>query len=396
MNILIFGATGFIGNSIFHSLVTSHNVTIAGRTTIDGYTSWKSVDFLKQNDWNAILEDIELVVNAIGIIQGNFQKVQTEAPIQLYTQCIEKGIKVVHISAIGAEKKDPPTTFLLSKKVTDTFLLQYDKAKIIYPSMVIGNLGKSSQFFAEIAQFPIIPLFQSRPLPFVHITQLSALIKNIVDDFDTYPRQVFAVAQPESLENLLSALKGKKGRFIHVPISIFKFLFRLFPNASIGVFNRETLQMLELTNVDDYKPMFDAASNHVNPNKIIKSDVFPQLFALLSISFIWVWSGISSLISWDTSLNLMKELGTSHQMAALFTCLGSITDIVLGLAVFNSKYRKKIIVLQIGIMMIYMLILSIFSPHYWLHPFGVLSKNIPLMALSYYLYQRHTPATSQT
>ncbi len=152
--------------------------------------------------------------------------------------------------------------------------------------------------------------------------------------------------------------------------------------------------MLDLTNVEDHKPMFDRTSKLVTPSTITKSDVFPQLFALLAISFIWVWSGISSLISWDISLELMKEIGAGYQLAAFFTCLGSITDIVLALAIFNSKHRKKVIVLQVGVMLTYMLILSIYSPHYWIHPFGVLSKNIPLLALSYYLYKRHSHSPS--
>jgi len=39
-------------------------------------------------------------------------------------------------------------------------------------------------------------------------------------------------------------------------------------------------------------------------------------------------------------------------------------------------------------MLIYMIILSIGAPYYWIHPFGVLTKNIPLIALSYYLYKK--------
>ncbi len=160
MNILILGATGFIGNSIFHSLVADHNITIAGRTPIDGYSKWRYADFLKEIDEDSLLKDIDLVVNAIGIIDGDFNRIQSEAPSKLYKACIEKGIRVLHISAIGADKNNPPTEFLSSKKKTDELLLNYNKAKVIYPGIVIGDRGRSSQFFAELAQFPIIPIFQ--------------------------------------------------------------------------------------------------------------------------------------------------------------------------------------------------------------------------------------------
>ena len=52
MNILILGATGFIGNAIFYSLVNRHNISIAGRRPIEGYDNWKEIDFLKNNDWD--------------------------------------------------------------------------------------------------------------------------------------------------------------------------------------------------------------------------------------------------------------------------------------------------------------------------------------------------------
>ncbi len=45
MNILILGSTGFIGNSIFLSLVKAHNVTIASRKPIEGYDNWKDVRY---------------------------------------------------------------------------------------------------------------------------------------------------------------------------------------------------------------------------------------------------------------------------------------------------------------------------------------------------------------
>ena len=138
----------------------------------------------------------------------------------------------------------------------------------------------------------------------------------------------------------------------------------------------------------DYKPLFKEASTKINPKNLIQSDVFPQLIALLSISFIWLWSGISSLISWEASYGFMQEVGANHQLSVLFIYLGSIADIILGLAIFSKKYRKKVIILQVLTMLVYMLILSIAAPYYWIHPFGVLSKNIPLLALSYYLYQK--------
>ena len=387
MNILLFGATGFIGNALFHTLITDHRITIAGRKPIDGYTNWKKVDFSKNTDWPLLLEGIDLVINAIGIIEGDFDRIQTVAPSELYQHCFDKNIKIIHISAIGAEKEAPEAPFLSSKKKTDELLLNYTQSKVIYPGIVIGRKGISTQFFAEIAQFPIIPLFSDKKMSFIHINQLAELIQNIVNNFDQYPQQVFAVSKPESLQTILSVLKGKKATFIKVPSSVFKAFFTLFPKASIGIFNKDSLNMFLNSSASDYEPIFPETSKSIQPKNVIKGHTFTVLFALLAISFIWIWSGLSSLISWDQSYDLMQEIGANHEMSILFTLLGSFADLFLGIAVFWKKYRKQVIVLQMITMFVFMAILTIGAPHYWLHPFGVLSKNIPLIALSYYLYR---------
>lgn len=388
MKILILGATGFIGNSFFKALVSDYEVTVASRTPIEGYNKWRQVDFLESNDWDELLENIDLVINAIGIIEGDFNKVQIEAPLSLYKVCIEKSIKIIHISAIGAEKVKPATVFLETKKVTDDFLLQYDQARVIYPGIVIGKEGRSVQFFAEIAEFPIIPVFNSDPVPLIHIIQLCHLIRTMIVDFDNSSKQTFALSKPESLQSLLTAIRGKKALFFKMPESLFKVLFLLFPKAVIGIFDKATFKMLKEISMDYYEPLFDKASSCIDRRNIVKSDVFPQLFAILAISFIWIWSGLSSIVSWKESYALMQEIGASDELSVLSIWLGAIADIIVGIAVFWKKYRSEIIIAQMLLILTYMMILTIFAPHYWLHPFGVLSKNIPLIALSYYLFSK--------
>ena len=301
---------------------------------------------------------------------------------------MEENIKVLHISAIGAEKDQPETAFLASKKVTDSFLLNYKNAKVIYPGIVIGRRGRSTRFFTEMAALPIIPIFNTKELSFIHVNQLTALIGKVLEGFNEYPTQIFAVSEPEPLTQIFSTLKGKKGRFIKIPECCFSILFTLFPRASIGVFNKDTFKLFKSSKAENYAPLFPAASKSIQSNDFVRSDVLPQLVALLALSFIWIWSGVSSLISWKESYGLMQEIGANHLYSILFIWLGSIADIFLGIAIYAKKYRKVIIILQALTMLTYMLILSIGAPHYWIHPFGVLSKNIPILALSYYLYRK--------
>ncbi|MCB1194126.1 MAG: NAD-dependent epimerase/dehydratase family protein [Leptospiraceae bacterium] len=328
MNILILGATGFIGNSVFHKLVSIHNITLASRQRLESYGNWKFVDFSKENDWEYVLKDIDLVINAIGIIEGDFERIQTKTPLSLFSTCVKKHIKIINISAIGAEKDVPPTEFLKSKKIVDDFLLKQEQTIVIYPGIVIGQNGKSTQFFTELAHLPIIPVLKCS-LPSIHIEQLTTLLQDTVENFNNYPKQVFALSEPESLEDLLSAIKGHKGLFIPISNFLLTFLFRIFPKISIGIFNREMLKMIQTISTHDYKPMFEKTSSKINPNDLKAGTTFLDLFALLTVIYVWVWSGISSLISWEQSYSLMKEIGANYNTSVIFILLGSFVDIVL-------------------------------------------------------------------
>jgi len=386
MNILVLGASGFIGNAIFHSLVSKHQVTIAGRTRIEGFEQWHPLDFSTDLDWNHVLEGVDLVINAIGIIEGDYDQVQSRGPIALFESCVARNIKIINISAVGAEMVEPPTRFLQSKKVTDDFLLKYEHARVIYPGIVLGRNGKSSQFFAAISQMPIIPMLKD-DAPFVHISQLTALVNQVIDDFDAQEHQIFATSEKEGLKDVLMAMNGGKGIYIAVPRLIFQLFFSIFPGARLGILSKDTLKLQAVISSSNYAPRFEKASSKIDPLHIIYSDVFVKTFALLAILFIWVWSGVSSLVSWESSYQLMQDIGANEVISKMAIYIGSSADIILGVAIYWSSQRRKVLIAQVLFIITYMLILSVLAPHYWMDPLGVLSKNIPLLALSYYLFQ---------
>lgn len=386
MRILILGATGFIGNAVFHSLVAEHDVTIGGRTAIDGYEKWKRVSFSEENNWDKILDGIDLVINAIGIIDGDFDQIQTTTPLKLFAECTKKNIKIINISAIGAEKQEPPTKFLKTKKMTDEFVISSAKGKVVYPGIVLGKGAQSTQLFVELAALPIIPLLTTKSIPVIHISQLSKLIVQIVNAYESYPSRIFAVAQPETLQEILTAIRGRKAYFINIPPFFLNLLFGIFPKMKVGVFNKDMMKLLSFISSDDYKPISEKATAKINSKDLIRSSYIIETLAIFSLSFIWLWSGISSLISWQESEGLMNEIGVKAPYDALFIYAGSFVDVILGLAIFSKKIRNKVLVSQILFIGIYTIILSVFASHYWLHPFGPLSKNIPLIALTLYLY----------
>lgn len=406
MNILLLGASGFIGNALFNSLSPEHKVTAGGRRKIDGMKFWKYIDFSEENDWDTILQDTDLVINAVGIVEGDFRKIQTETPQSLYSACIKKNIQIIHISAIGAEREKPVSEFLATKKETDKFLLNYENARIIYPGVVLGKNGKSSQFFAEISSMPAVPLVGETRMPFIHISQLVHLVNAVIKKFTEFPKQIFAFSEPEDIRQIYNAMKGRKAVFIKLPLFLMKVFFFVFPSAKVGIFQKDLFRIMQTVSIDDYideaissvredsdiKPagtiLFSRVSSILKSSDIDPSDSISFAVSLLSVSFIWVWSAVSSLVSWDISYALMKETGAGHELSVISIWAGSFADIFMGYFVFLERYRKKIMLLQILLVLTYTAIITVFAPHHWFHPFGVVAKNIPLLALSLHLYLR--------
>lgn len=385
MKILILGASGFIGEAVFQRLVGKYEVVIASRSQKSLYPNWRQVDFSKDNDWVGLTKDIDLIINAIGIISGDFTQVQTTAPMALFTHCEEQGIKIINISAIGAESKDPPNPFLKTKKKVDAFLLLNPLAKVIYPGIVLGAKGKSSRFFKAITEFSVVPLIGGDP-PLVHISQLVELIDNIIRNFDEFPNQIFAIAQAETMADLYTSLRGKKAIYIKMPSWPMRIVFTIFPKLSIGIFNKNMVSMIDEIDVKNYQPIFNKkATSFVVSHQVEASDDFARAFGFVVLFMVWFWSGVSSLVSWSESESLMASIGIAPEQAAPYIYFGSIVDILLAFGLFLRKHLKRVLLLQIGFILIYTIILSLFAPEYWMHPFGVLIKNLPIVVLAWWL-----------
>ncbi|MHB1949377.1 MAG: DoxX-like family protein [Gammaproteobacteria bacterium] len=101
----------------------------------------------------------------------------------------------------------------------------------------------------------------------------------------------------------------------------------------------------------------------------------------LSIAFIWIFSGIISLIpsSLPISIDLMTQSHIPDSLQTLILYLSSGIDILLGIATLCNFRLLLIGSLQCFFIFVYTIFISIFLPEYWLHPFAPIAKNIPLI-----------------
>ena len=111
-----------------------------------------------------------------------------------------------------------------------------------------------------------------------------------------------------------------------------------------------------------------------------------KALALVALVFIWIWSGVSSLISFEASNDLMQQLPLDKNLATGVIYFTSVVDILLGVLLFNRKLRKFILLLQMIFLLSFTIIVGVFIPEFWFDPFGSIAKNIPILVLSLYLY----------
>lgn len=108
----------------------------------------------------------------------------------------------------------------------------------------------------------------------------------------------------------------------------------------------------------------------------------------LSLSFLWIFTGI---ISFSFAKDIGYQVLANAEITGLFAdiCIyaGSVLDIILGIWLLSGWRTSLCCIVQMVIIIIYTVLLSIIDPGYWLHPFGPLSKNIPILILVYILYE---------
>jgi hypothetical protein len=63
-----------------------------------------------------------------------------------------------------------------------------------------------------------------------------------------------------------------------------------------------------------------------------------------------------------------------------------VTDAVIGLLLL-LRPRRWLWAAQLALVGGYTAMMSIFLPGFWLHPFGPLSKNLPLLALMFLMWR---------
>jgi hypothetical protein len=104
-----------------------------------------------------------------------------------------------------------------------------------------------------------------------------------------------------------------------------------------------------------------------------------------SLAAVWIWTGVVSagLYPVEDSLALLARVGAHGVLAWVLLYGAALLDLALGLATLwlAQRWRPLLWLSQFVLIAAYTLIISLRLPEFWLHPYGPVLKNLPMLAV---------------
>jgi len=352
------------------------------------------------------LAGVDVLVNTVGIFrasaQQSFDAVHVKGPRQLFHAARAAGVaRIVQLSALGADP-DSPLPYFASKGRAEAELRDLDvESAIVRPSLVFAPQGASTRWFALLASLPLLPLPGGgrQAIQPLHLQDLVEALAGLVEA-PQVPGALDAVgprALPlrEYLGLFRSAMRGA-GWTVPVPSAMARAAARLVATLSPHLpVDPDALAMLEAGNTADPAPFARwlgraprAPAAFIGPDEAAAMPS-PALLAWTvplmrwTLALMWIATGIVSLGLYprELSLEMLGQVGLHGAFADAALWSAAIIDLGLGAALLVARWRTPVYLAQLALVLGYTVIITLWLPEQWLHPFGPVLKNVPLLAM---------------
>lgn len=403
MRVLLCGGSGFVGGRIRAVLRRAgHEVVEAGRRP-----GMVPADFREDTDparWAERLGGFDAVINAVGIIReadGNtFRALHGDTPSALFRGAAAAGARcVVQISALGTAPGRPEPYFAWRHQADEVLLTLPVRGVILRPSMVYGDGDHSMRMFRGMAAGPIVPLVgdgSSRLQP-VAVDEVAAAVLRAVEDDGV--RGIYELAGPTalSLREVYTIARASLGlgppRFVPVPLGLLRLVARGTDRLGVGPITSDELSMLLAGNTSDRADLVDAFGIHplplaeglaaADPATVLEAKLTPLRPVLrYALAFVWVATGVVCL--WgntpEARYGMLHKSGISGPLVDSALDVLCFAELPLGLWIatgWKLRWSGALQLLLIGSFSVFLLFTQ---PEAWLHVYGPLTKNLPLMA----------------
>lgn len=115
------------------------------------------------------------------------------------------------------------------------------------------------------------------------------------------------------------------------------------------------------------------------------------LLSNISLALLWIFTGLISIfIKPSVGFHILSNVGIEGPLANLFVYAGGGLDILLGIWVLSAWKLNTCYLVQMITIIIFTILLSFIAAEFWLHPFGPITKNLPILALLAILFTANT------
>ncbi|MFH1408489.1 MAG: NAD(P)-dependent oxidoreductase [Nanoarchaeota archaeon] len=266
MDLLITGASGFLGREVAKQLVHGHRVIAFSRRKTPFGRSCIG-DILSGDALEKAMEGIEAVIHLAASSDSDPKmkhRVIVEGTKNVLASAKKAGVKkIVFMSSYAASKKAKDTTAkakLLAEKMVSSSGMRYT---ILRPTLIYGEGGRLFESIQRMASWPIIPLlgggnYLTGP---VHVSDVASLaIDSLAKKHDGHLYTIVGDLIPyKELVVKIRSMKRKHGILLPIPISLVFALHSLFHAFRIIPFGRERIQRaVEGIRIDkhDFRPHF--------------------------------------------------------------------------------------------------------------------------------------------
>jgi len=425
MRILLTGASGFIGQHLLQALLADgHHVVCTMRrptASTEPRLAYIHADFTQDTDksvWLARLTGIDAVINTVGIFRESdrqsFERLHVEAPRAMFAACAESHEvqMVIQLSALGADRH-ANTAYHLSKKAADDYLASLPlRAYIVQPSLVYGSEGTSARAFRTLASMPLTLRFGSAPqlVQPIHIDDLVAAVAGLLKHrLPLIPGAGTALRVPlvgpqampftDYLQALRTGMGMKRQHVVTLPGALARLVAKFGGLLPGGLLDEEALRMLDRGNAGDVsmttqlighppRPVQDFIRH---PGAERSQAKLGWLLPVLRFSIVAVWI-VTAIVSYglypvQASYELLGRTGIPAGLQPLMLYGAATFDLVLGLGILFLKRRRWLWLAQLGLIGFYTVVIAIKLPEFLLHPYGPLTKNLPMLAAIWLLYE---------
>lgn len=260
--------------------------------------------------------------------------------------------------------------------------------------------------FKTLASLPICVRFGSAPqlVQPVHVDDVVAAIARLASDPSRAPGRI-ALVGPAAMEltGYLAALRTAIGmgrlRVLRLPDRAARMVARTARFLPGAFLDEDVLSMLDRGNVADPGDMTQLLGHPPRPVRDFIAELsaeraqarlnwlLPVLRWSIAVVYMFTAQVSAGLFPVEESYRLLARTGvpSSLQPLMLYGAVGF--DLALGLGTLLLARRRWLWLLQIGLILFYSVVIAWTLPEFLFHPYGPLTKNLPMLAAIWMLYE---------